>query len=155
MGITQSDIASNVTIIGTIISVAEIISFINAFRQLGAWIWKCKLTWWKLSLGALFISSCSIKKNRIYSLLKEAKVPANNEQKDSITEDKSSTSTLDNISIEERQLLGRYGVWLLVGRCSPTEKTPEEVLGRLLAMLFHWFHVTESSLESNVKLITF
>ncbi|GJQ68068.1 hypothetical protein Trydic_g10685 [Trypoxylus dichotomus] len=51
------------------------------------------------------------------------------------------------MTVEDWQLLRRYGVWLLVGRCSPTEKTPEEVLGRLLAMLFHWFHVTEYSLE--------
>lgn len=61
----------------------------------------------------------------------------------------------DNISLEERQLLGRYGIWLLVGRCTPTADTPIEILGRLISMLFHWFHVTaysyDGSIESNVE----
>lgn len=48
----------------------------------------------------------------------------------------------DPTSLEERQLLGRYGVWLLVGLCTPNEDTPVEILGRLLSMLFHWFHIT-------------
>jgi hypothetical protein len=48
----------------------------------------------------------------------------------------------DPMSLEERQLLGRYGVWLLVGLCTPNKDTPVEILGRLLSMLFHWFHVT-------------
>lgn len=48
----------------------------------------------------------------------------------------------ENITHDERQLLGRYGIWLLVGRCSPTGDTPVEILGRLISMLFHWFHVT-------------
>lgn len=48
----------------------------------------------------------------------------------------------DPTTLEERQLLGRYGVWLLVGLCTPNEDTPVEILGRLLSMLFHWFHVT-------------
>lgn len=51
-------------------------------------------------------------------------------------------SHCDPTSLEERQLLGRYGVWLLVGLCTPNEDTPVEILGRLLSMLFHWFHVT-------------
>lgn len=54
---------------------------------------------------------------------------------------------VDNITMEERQMLGRYGVWLLVGRCTPVEKTPDEVLGRLLAMLFYWFHMTAYSFD--------
>lgn len=54
---------------------------------------------------------------------------------------------IDNISIEERQLLGRYGVWLLVGRCTPDENTPIEIMGRILAMLFHWFHMTAYSYD--------
>lgn len=78
-------------------------------------------------------------------MLKEAKVP-NIENKDN-TEGKCSVETLDNITVEERQLLGRYGVWLLVGRCTPVENTPIEVLGRLIAMLFHWFHVTAYSYD--------
>lgn len=57
----------------------------------------------------------------------------------------------DNISLEERQLLGRYGIWLLVGRCTPTADTPVEILGRLLSMLFHWFHVTAYSSDGEVE----
>ncbi|XP_030755941.1 protein unc-79 homolog [Sitophilus oryzae] len=62
-------------------------------------------------------------------------------------EGKSPIPALDNISVEERQLLGRYGVWLLVGRCSPDDNTQIEVLGRLLAMIFHWFHMTAYSYD--------
>lgn len=47
-----------------------------------------------------------------------------------------------SLSVEERQLMGRFGVWLLVGLCVPNEHTSNEILGRLLSMLFHWFHVT-------------
>lgn len=59
----------------------------------------------------------------------------------------------DNISSDERQLLGRYGIWLLVGRCTPTptSDTPVETLGRLLSMLFHWFHVTAYSSDGEVE----
>lgn len=60
---------------------------------------------------------------------------------------KVTTPLQDNITLEERQVLGRYGVWLLVGRCTPIEDTPVEILGRLLAMLFHWFHVTAYSYD--------
>nr|CAH7740129.1 unnamed protein product [Callosobruchus chinensis] len=94
----------------------------------------------------------------IVSLLKEAKISQGDprdEKKDSDTKDikdskdskdrRSPIPTVDNISIEERQLLGRYGVWLLVGRCSPTEDAPTHVLGRLLAMIFHWFYITAYS----------
>uniref|UniRef100_T1JB25 Protein unc-79 homolog n=1 Tax=Strigamia maritima TaxID=126957 RepID=T1JB25_STRMM len=41
--------------------------------------------------------------------------------------------------LEERRLLSRYGVYLLVGFCTPNDDTPIETLGRLLAMLFQWF----------------
>ncbi|XP_058979224.1 protein unc-79 homolog isoform X9 [Musca domestica] len=54
----------------------------------------------------------------------------------------------DAISPEERQMLGRYGIWLLVGRCTPTADTPVEILGRILSMLFHWFHVTAYSYDA-------
>lgn len=57
--------------------------------------------------------------------------------------------------MEERNLLGRYGVWLLVGRCSPGEDTPVEILGRLLSMLFHWFHVTAYSYDGNTYIHTY
>lgn len=48
-------------------------------------------------------------------------------------------------TIEERQLLSRYGIWLLIGLCEPKEaNTTErmELLGRMLAMLCQWFHNT-------------
>jgi len=86
----------------------------------------------------------------VVSLLREAK-PINFEPgKDSAMSDSKkngSPLTADNISLEERQRLGRYGIWLLVGRCTPTADTPVEVLGRILSMLFHWFHVTAYSYD--------
>lgn len=57
----------------------------------------------------------------------------------------------DPTTLEERQLLGRYGVWLLVGLCTPNQDTPNEILGRLLSMLFHWFHVTAYSFDGIKK----
>ena len=96
-----------------------------------------------------------------FSLLKEAE-PLN---VDSIKEASEANNTKNNIvgfsggsgthrlglsdqtSLEDRQLLGRYGVWLLVGLCVPTKETPSEILGRLLSMLFHWFHSTAYSYD--------
>ncbi|XP_076235457.1 UNC-79 domain-containing protein [Calliopsis andreniformis] len=57
----------------------------------------------------------------------------------------------DPSTLEERQLLGRYGVWLLVGLCTPNQDTSIEILGRLLSMLFHWFHVTAYSFDGTKK----
>ncbi|RWS30132.1 protein unc-79-like protein [Leptotrombidium deliense] len=48
----------------------------------------------------------------------------------------------ENMALEERQLLSRYGVWLMTSLCTPNDNTPEETLGRLLSMLFQWFHYT-------------
>ncbi|SPP83775.1 protein unc-79 homolog isoform X1 [Drosophila guanche] len=87
----------------------------------------------------------------VVSLLRESK-PLNFEPgKESSSSDakkNGSSATADNISREERQRLGRYGIWLLVGRCTPTADTPVEVLGRILSMLFHWFHVTAYSYDA-------
>ncbi|XP_032597648.1 protein unc-79 homolog isoform X4 [Drosophila grimshawi] len=87
----------------------------------------------------------------VVSLLREAK-PLNFEpgKESSSSEAKKNglSITPDNISLEERQMLGRYGIWLLVGRCTPTPDTPVEVLGRILSMLFHWFHVTAYSYDA-------
>lgn len=44
--------------------------------------------------------------------------------------------------LEERRLLSRYGVYLLVGTCKPVNNSPTEALGRLLSMLFQWFDAT-------------
>lgn len=43
---------------------------------------------------------------------------------------------------EDGRLLSRYGVWLMVGLCTPTPQTPIPVLGRLLGALCHWFSAT-------------
>ncbi|KAG1659999.1 Protein unc-79 [Nymphon striatum] len=80
----------------------------------------------------------------IISLLKEAqpvseKMYGEGAEK-SIVEDEDEDSEL--LKLEERRLLSRYGVWLMVGLCTPTEETPIETLGRLLAMLFEWFYST-------------
>lgn len=91
----------------------------------------------------------------VVSLLREAK-PLNFEPgKDSSAETKKNGFALtpDNISLEERQMLGRYGIWLLVGRCTPTADTPVEVLGRILSMLFHWFHVTAYSYDCKSRCV--
>ncbi|XP_047508283.1 protein unc-79 homolog isoform X3 [Pieris napi] len=88
----------------------------------------------------------------IISLLKEAK-PINMEDPDSSAElNKSPLSVQlpDPISVEDRQLLGRYGVWLMVGLCTPNPDTPDEILGRLLSVLFHWFHVTSFSYSGEI-----
>jgi protein unc-79 len=83
----------------------------------------------------------------IISLLREAKPLNLDFGKESNSESKANPANgpPDSISLDERQLLGRYGIWLLVGRCTPTVDTPVEVLGRLLSMLFHWFHITAYS----------
>ncbi|XP_067614407.1 protein unc-79 homolog isoform X4 [Eurosta solidaginis] len=84
----------------------------------------------------------------VISLLREAK-PLNFEPgKDGADSKKNGDNgTPDTISLEQRQMLGRYGIWLLVGRCTPTPEMPVEVLGRILSMLFHWFHVTACSYD--------
>lgn len=91
----------------------------------------------------------------IFSLLKEAR-PSIPEIPKDMTDIQAKAALLsptnvlgpsNNLSVEERQLMGRFGVWLLVGLCAPNEHTPSEVLGRLLSMLFHWFHVTAYSFD--------
>ena len=46
------------------------------------------------------------------------------------------------MALEERTLLSRYGIWLMTNLCTPNDDTPEEVLGRIIAMLFNWFNCT-------------
>ncbi|XP_050073343.1 protein unc-79 homolog isoform X4 [Anopheles maculipalpis] len=95
----------------------------------------------------------------VISLLREAKPLNVNFRKDSANlESKANASgtnggeqQIDMLTLEERQLLGRYGIWLLVGRCTPTVDTPVEILGRLLSMLFHWFHVTAYSYDGQTE----
>ncbi|KAK8775211.1 hypothetical protein V5799_031444 [Amblyomma americanum] len=90
----------------------------------------------------------------IVSLLKEAQptsdkggVPGKESTTDRHTRSAAGLSegpeeSLECMAQEERQLLSRYGVWLLVGLCTPEDNTPPETLGRLLGMLFQWFHYT-------------
>lgn len=90
----------------------------------------------------------------IYSLLKEAR-PTTPEIPKDMTDIQAKAALLNaltqssSLSMDERQLLGRFGVWLLVGLCSPNENTSNEILGRLLSMLFHWFHVTAYTFDGN------
>ena len=58
---------------------------------------------------------------------------------------------MESSFLEEKQLLGRYGVWLLIGLCKPDDEIPAEILGRLLSMLFHWFHITAYSFDGTEK----
>lgn len=54
-------------------------------------------------------------------------------------------SDASDSTIEERQLLSRYGIWLMIGLVNPAEATTNErmkLLGRMLAMLCQWFHNT-------------
>ncbi|ODN04336.1 Protein unc-79 [Orchesella cincta] len=48
----------------------------------------------------------------------------------------------DPIPIEERRLLGRFGIWLLVGFFNPEDDMLKDVLSRLLSALFQWFNTT-------------
>ena len=90
-----------------------------------------------------------------FSLLKEAR-PTTPEIPKDMTDIQAKAALLNalsqssSLSMDERQLLGRFGVWLLVGLCSPNENTSNEILGRLLSMLFHWFHVTAYTFDGNV-----
>ena len=43
---------------------------------------------------------------------------------------------------EDSRLLSRFGLWLLIEKCTPNERTPNEIVGRLLSMLFQWYGFT-------------
>ncbi|XP_066975472.1 protein unc-79 homolog isoform X11 [Macrobrachium rosenbergii] len=49
----------------------------------------------------------------------------------------------EGLTPEESRSLSRYGIWLIVGLCAPTQDTPVEMLGRLLAAMCHWFNATQ------------
>ena len=49
---------------------------------------------------------------------------------------------MDETTLNERRLLSRYGVWLLVGLCTPTPDTIPGTFGHMLSMLFQWFNAT-------------
>lgn len=58
------------------------------------------------------------------------------------------------VTINDRQLMGRTGVWLLVAlyRIEDQEPPRSSIMGRLLSILFHWFHVTAYSYDGNFEL---
>ncbi len=57
----------------------------------------------------------------------------------------------NTISPEERQLMGRFGALLLIGLCMPTPDTPQEVVGRMLSILFNWFRITAYTYDSKLE----
>ncbi|CAF3245537.1 unnamed protein product [Rotaria socialis] len=88
----------------------------------------------------------------IISLLRETD---NNEEKrivDSMSDEKKSilAENIDNtatmfLSLDidvGRKLLSRYGIYLILGLIEPTSYGPPEMFGRILSMLFLWFHST-------------
>ncbi|XP_022099411.1 protein unc-79 homolog isoform X2 [Acanthaster planci] len=52
----------------------------------------------------------------------------------------------------DSRLLSRFGLWLLIEKCNPTERTPDEVVGRLLSMAFQWFGFTATLTQDSVAL---
>jgi len=86
----------------------------------------------------------------IISLLKEA-APADRPSKDGErylrslmgpTSQFNSDNKDMSIATEEKQLISQYGIWLMTGLCKSLDKVSDELLGRLLGMLFQWFHFT-------------
>ncbi|KAG5670190.1 hypothetical protein PVAND_000469 [Polypedilum vanderplanki] len=116
----------------------------NAKRGVDHIFHRSLLPTWQMDLEC-----CGYMIEAIVSLLREAKPLNLDLSKDSIQTVEGRTH--DNISNEDRQQLGKYGIWLLVGRCTPTIDTPNEILGRLLNMLFHWFHITAYTNETSVE----
>lgn len=57
------------------------------------------------------------------------------------------------VTINDRQLMGRTGVWLLVAlyRIEDQEPPRSSIMGRLLSILFHWFHVTAYSYDGKFE----
>ncbi|XP_054711004.1 protein unc-79 homolog [Uloborus diversus] len=78
----------------------------------------------------------------VISLLREAEPLNEKHVQESLNGQDDREESHEMTVVEERQLLSRYGIWLLVGLCTPNENTPDESLGRLLSMLFQWFHYT-------------
>jgi len=51
-----------------------------------------------------------------------------------------SSQTQDNL--EDKLLLSRHGVWLLVSLCWPSPDGDSETIGRLASMLCNWYAAT-------------
>ncbi|XP_071963470.1 protein unc-79 homolog isoform X2 [Antedon mediterranea] len=95
----------------------------------------------------------------IVSLLKEAQ-PVDDDLKASgnsdNTHDDRYAHTHDNdvheskLNLDDPRMLSRFGIWLLVEKCQPSEKTAGEVIGRLLNMLFQWYFYTSKVPDDDV-----
>ncbi|XP_072170179.1 protein unc-79 homolog [Diadema setosum] len=60
-------------------------------------------------------------------------------------------SELDSTE-EDSRLLSRYGLWLLIEKCTPNDRTPNEIVGRLLSMLFQWYGFTATLTQGDIAL---
>ena len=56
---------------------------------------------------------------------------------------------------EDARLLSRYGLWLLIEKCTPTDRTLDEVIGRLLSMLFQWYCDTATLTQGMAKIVLY
>ncbi|XP_065352317.1 protein unc-79 homolog isoform X2 [Cloeon dipterum] len=52
------------------------------------------------------------------------------------------TSSQTPDSIDDKLLMSRHGVWLMVSLCWPTAESDAEVIGRLVSMLLNWYAAT-------------
>ena len=87
----------------------------------------------------------------VVSLLKEARPfgsSSNREQEEAhrrtmqVLDDEDDVEVEDEATLNERRLLSRYGVWLLVGLSTPNPDTHLPTFGHMLSMLFQWFNAT-------------
>lgn len=85
----------------------------------------------------------------IVSLLKEAQpytFEKSNESSDRLTRAGlwlcGDLDTIYCVPLEERRLLSRYGVWLLIALARPINDAAKAIIGRLTGALFHWFDTT-------------
>lgn len=89
----------------------------------------------------------------VFSLLKEAR-PVTPEIPRDMTDLQAKAVAFNVISessiilLEERQQMGRFGALLLAGVCMPDQDTPQEVVGRILSILFNWFRITAYTYDS-------
>ncbi|KAK0414613.1 hypothetical protein QR680_011527 [Steinernema hermaphroditum] len=47
-----------------------------------------------------------------------------------------------DIMHDERRMLSRFGVWMMVAVCPPSKEAPPEAIGYIMAMIFQWFATT-------------
>ncbi|KAE9556072.1 hypothetical protein FO519_000706 [Halicephalobus sp. NKZ332] len=48
---------------------------------------------------------------------------------------------IDSMS-DEKRMLSRYGIWLMVAMCPPSPEAPVHAIGYILSMVFQWFTTT-------------